>query len=98
MIILKDVFLGILELLKDLWVNNVKILLVFVSKNGFFLFVKMGLESYFDVIVDLVKVVNGKFVLDIFLFVVKEIGLIFCDCIGIEDVKVGIVVIIVSGV
>ncbi len=48
----KDVFPGILELLKDLRANNVKISLASASKNGPFLLAKMGLESYFDAIAD----------------------------------------------
>lgn len=39
----KDVFPGILELLKDLRANNIKISLASASKNGPFLLAKMGL-------------------------------------------------------
>lgn len=71
----KDVFPGILELLKDLRANNIKISLASASKNGPFLLAKMGLESYFDAIADPAKVANGKPAPDIFLLAAKEIGL-----------------------
>ncbi len=93
----KDVFPGILELLKDLRANNIKISLASASKNGPFLLAKMGLESYFDAIADPAKVANGKPAPDIFLLAAKEIGLTPRDCIGIEDSKAGIAAIIASG-
>lgn len=93
----KDVFPGILELLKDLRANNVKISLASASKNGPFLLAKMDLESYFDAIADPAKVANGKPAPDIFLLAAKEIGLTPRDCIGIEDAKAGIAAIIASG-
>ena len=47
-----DVYPGILQLLKDLRSNKIKIALASASKNGPFLLERMNLTGYFDAIAD----------------------------------------------
>ncbi|EPH95697.1 beta-phosphoglucomutase [Enterococcus faecalis 13-SD-W-01] len=93
----KDVFPGILPLLKQLREENIKIALASASKNGPFLLDKLGLSDYFDAIADPAKVHQGKPAPDIFLLAAEEIGLPVADCIGIEDAKAGIQAVQASG-
>ncbi len=93
----EDVFPGILDLLKELRANNIKISLASASKNGPFLLSKMALADYFDAIAAPAKVIKGKPSPDIFLLAAKEIGLSPHECIGIEDAKAGITAILASG-
>ncbi|MGX7243818.1 beta-phosphoglucomutase [Enterococcus quebecensis] len=92
-----DVYPGILELLKTLKSQGIKISLASASKNGPFLLEKMMLMEYFDGIADPAKVVKGKPDPEIFQLAAEEVGLTAIECIGIEDAKAGIQAIIASG-
>ncbi len=63
----KDVYPGILELLKELKNAGIKISLASASKNGPFLLKQMALTDYFDGIADPAKVAAGKPAPDIFI-------------------------------
>ncbi|MDR0921837.1 MAG: beta-phosphoglucomutase [Lactobacillales bacterium] len=86
----KDVYPGILTLLRDLKANGIKIALASASKNGPFLLERMELTSYFDAIADPAKVAAGKPAPDIFLAAASGIGVASEKCIGIEDAQAGI--------
>lgn len=92
----KDVYPGILELLKSLKRQGIKISLASASKNGPFLLKKMALKSYFDGIADPAEVAKGKPDPEIFQLAAKNVGLTAAECIGIEDAKAGIQAIIAS--
>ncbi|WEV44874.1 beta-phosphoglucomutase [Streptococcaceae bacterium ESL0687] len=93
----KDVYPGILPLLKDLKKNNFKIALASASKNGPVLLAKMNLLSYFDAIADPNKIAAGKPAPDIFLEAARGLGIQASMAIGIEDAKAGIEAIKKSG-
>lgn len=93
----KDVFPGILELLKDLKKNHIKTALASASKNGPALLDKMGLSEYFDTIVDPASLKAGKPAPDIFLAAANQLALPIEACIGIEDAQAGILAIKKSG-
>lgn len=93
----KDVYPGILELLKDLKQSGIKISLASASKNGPFLLKQMELTEYFDGIADPAKVKAGKPAPDIFILAAQVVGLKPEECLGIEDAQAGIAAIKASG-
>lgn len=93
----KDVYPGILDLLKHLKKEEIKISLASASKNGPFLLEKMALMSYFDGIADPAEVAKGKPDPEIFQLAAEKVGLTAAECIGIEDAKAGIQAILASG-
>lgn len=93
----KDVYPGILELLKELKDAGIKISLASASKNGPFLLKQMALTDYFDGIADPAKVAAGKPAPDIFILAAQVVGLDPDECIGIEDAQAGIAAIKACG-
>jgi beta-phosphoglucomutase len=93
----KDVYPGILELLKELKNAGIKISLASASKNGPFLLKQMALTDYFDGIADPAKVAAGKPAPDIFILAAQVVGLDPDECIGIEDAQAGIAAIEACG-
>ena len=93
----KDVYPGILELLKELKNAGIKITLASASKSGPFLLKQMALTDYFDGIADPAKVAAGKPAPDIFILAAQVVGLDPDECIGIEDAQSGIAAIKACG-
>ena len=93
----KDVYPGILELLKELKNAGIKISLASASKNGPFLLKQMALTDYFDGIADPAKVAAGQPAPDIFILAAQVVGLDPNECIGIEDAQAGIAAIKACG-
>ena len=93
----KDVYPGILALLKELKGAGIKISLASASKNGPFLLKQMALTEYFDGIADPAKVAAGKPAPDIFILAAHEVGLDPDECVGIEDAQAGIAAIKACG-
>ncbi|MGH1647084.1 beta-phosphoglucomutase [Enterococcus gilvus] len=93
----KDVYPGIVDLLKALKDADIKISLASASKNGPFLLKQMALTPYFDGIADPSAVKAGKPAPDIFQLAAKVVGLAPEECIGIEDAQAGITAIKASG-
>lgn len=93
----KDVYPGILELLKELKNAGIKISLASASKNDYFLLKQMALTDYFDGIADPAKVAAGKPAPDIFILAAQVVGLDPDECIGIEDAQSGIAAIKACG-
>ena len=92
-----DVYLGILDLLKDLRANGKKIALASASKNGPFLLQQMQLTDYFDAIADPAKVAASKPAPDIFQAAAQGVGVAVRECIGIEDAAAGVAAIKAAG-
>ncbi|MHC5267656.1 beta-phosphoglucomutase [Enterococcus sp. LJL98] len=85
-----DVYPGILDLLKTLRKQNIKIALASASKNGPVLLDKMGITDFFDGIANPASVKNGKPAPDIFLEAARLIDTPITQCLGIEDALAGI--------
>jgi len=92
-----DVYPGILQLLKDLRANGIKIALASASKNGPTLLEKMELTSYFDAIADPAKVAASKPAPDIFIAAADAVSVKPEDSIGLEDSIAGITAIKAAG-
>jgi len=92
-----DVYPGILDLLKDLKAEGIKIALASASKNGPFLLERMALTDYFDAIADPAKVSASKPAPDIFIAAAEGVGVQPEEAIGLEDAQAGITAIKASG-
>lgn len=86
----KDLADGALALLKALKENNYKLALASASNNAPFLLTTMGIEAYFDAVVDPKTIEKGKPAPDIFLKACDLLALRPYECIGIEDAYAGI--------
>lgn len=85
-----NLFEGVEELLKTLKERNFIIALGSGSRNGPFLIKAMGIDKYFDYVVNPYKIKNGKPAPDIFLDARDKFKLNSRECIGIEDSIEGI--------
>ena len=81
--------------LKD---HNVKTCVCSVSKNAFFIIDRLGLNGYFDHIIDAARIKNAKPDSDIFAIGAYVLGTAPEESIGIEDAKAGIEAIQKAGV
>ena len=77
----------ILEFLKG---NDIPIALGSASKNARPILEKVGLLSYFDIIVDGNNVLNAKPDPEVFLLAAKQLGVNASDCVVFEDAVAGI--------
>ena len=89
----KDILPGIEQLLKDLRLAGFKIAMASASKNAFAVTNSLGLNDYFDHIVDAAKVVNSKPDPEVFLKAAEAIGVSPDNCIGVEDAAAGVTAI-----
>jgi len=89
----KDILPGIEQFLQDLKEEGYKIAMASASKNAFAVTDSLGLNDYFDHIVDAAKVVNSKPDPEVFLKAAKAVGVAPKKCIGIEDAVAGVTAI-----
>lgn len=92
-----DLSPGTLDLLVYLKKHGYKIALASASKNAPFLLKAMGIEQYFDAVVDPQEIANGKPAPDIFLKACEMIDLQPHECVGVEDAYAGVESIIAAG-
>lgn len=85
-----DTLPGITEVLEELRSENMKIGLASASRNAFFVIDRLQLDDYFDVMVDVEKVANGKPDPEIFLTAAAKLGVDPRTCVGIEDAEAGV--------
>ena len=93
----RDIYPGILELLRALREKGIKIALASASKNGPFLLKQMDIEDYFDAVADPAKIAVSKPAPDIFLAAAEQVEVPISACIGIEDAQAGIQAIQAAG-
>jgi len=89
----KDILPGIEQFLTDLRANGYKIAMASASKNAFAVTDSLGLNDYFDHIVDAAKIINSKPDPEIFLKAADFIGVEAEKCIGVEDAAAGVTAI-----
>lgn len=85
-----EIFPGVLELLKALRGDNVKIALASSSKNAMTVIDKLGIKKWFEVIVDGNMIVNSKPDPEIFLTAAQRLGVDPIDCVVVEDAEAGV--------
>jgi len=85
-----DILPGIIELLKELKENNIKIGLASASKNALTVLERLQLKDYFDYVVDAKNVRKGKPDPEIFMTAAEALNIPYQNCIGVEDAQAGI--------
>lgn len=93
----KDVLPGIMDLLQALQANEIKIGLASASKNASLVIKRLGIQSFFDTIVDAATVANGKPNPEIFLKAADSLMVPYETCIGVEDAAAGVEAIKAAG-
>lgn len=85
-----EIFPGVLELLADLKRNNMRIALASSSKNAQTVIGKLGIKSWFEVVVDGTMITHTKPDPEIFLMAADRLGIKPKDCVVIEDAEAGV--------
>ena len=85
-----EILPGVLDLLKALKQNNIKVVLGSASKNARTILVRCELVDYFDAIVDGTMVSNAKPDPEVFLKGAELVGESPSNCVVFEDAKAGV--------
>jgi beta-phosphoglucomutase len=85
-----EILPGVNDLLQQLKKDNIKIALASSSKNAQRIIEVLGIQDYFETVVDGNMVVNAKPAPDIFLLAAKNISITPQDCIVFEDAEAGV--------
>ena len=93
----QDLLPGIGDCLKDLKKRGIKIGLASSSQNARLIIKKLGLESYFEAMVDPRSLSKGKPDPEIYLKAAAALGLSPAKCAGVEDARAGIEAIRAAG-
>ena len=93
----QDLLPGIGDCLKDLKKRGIKIGLASSSQNAGLIIEKLGLESYFEAMVDPRSLTKGKPDPEIYLKAAAALGLSPAKCAGVEDARAGIEAIRAAG-
>lgn len=93
----QDLLPGIGDCLKDLKKRGLKIGLASSSQNAGLIIKKLGLEPYFEAMVDPRSLSKGKPNPEIYLKAVAALGLSPAKCAGVEDARAGLEAIRAAG-
>ena len=93
----QDLLPGIGDCLKDLKKRGIKIGLASSSQNARLIIKKLGLEPYFEAMVDPMSLSRGKPDPEIYLKAAAALGLTPAKCAGVEDARAGIEAIRAAG-
>jgi beta-phosphoglucomutase len=92
-----DILPGIIEFLIELKEKKVKTVVCSASRNAFTIINSLGLNDYFDHIIDASYIVNAKPANDVFTVGAYIVGAKPNEVVGIEDAKAGITAIKKAG-
>ncbi|MCM3783403.1 beta-phosphoglucomutase [Neobacillus mesonae] len=92
-----DLLPGIEDLLKELKEAGIRIALASASKNAPFILDRLEVTHYFDHVVDVTQMKNGKPDPEIFLTGAAKLGVEPGECVGVEDAEAGIQSILSAG-
>ena len=93
----QDLLPGIGDCLQDLKKRGIKIGLASSSQNASLIIKKLGLESYFEAMVDPRSLSKGKPDPEIYLKAAAALGLTPAKCAGVEDARAGLEAIRAAG-
>ena len=93
----QDLLPGIGDCLRDLKKRGIKIGLASSSQNAGLIIKKLGLDSYFEAMVDPRSLSKGKPDPEIYLKAAAALGLSPAKCVGVEDARAGIEAIRAAG-
>jgi len=86
----KDILPGVMENLKNLKENGIKIAIGSSSKNTPLILKRIGLDKYFDAISDGNNISKSKPDPEVFIKAADMLGIDYCDCMIVEDADAGI--------
>lgn len=92
-----EILPGVINFLKSLRNNNIKISLGSVSKNAKLILNNVGIAPYFDAVIDGTKITHAKPDPEVFLKGAEELGVKPCECVVFEDAQAGIEAAINAG-
>lgn len=92
-----DILPGISKLIDKAKENGLKIAVASVSKNAVAVLTSLGIFDKFDYIADAKKITKSKPDPEIFAVCAEALGVLGCDCVGIEDSQAGIEAIHAAG-
>lgn len=93
----QDLLPGIGDCLKDLQKRGIKIGLASSSQNAGLIIKKLGLEPYFEAMIDPRSLTKGKPDPEIYLKAAAALGLSPAKCAGVEDARAGLEAIEAAG-
>ena len=93
----QDLLPGIGDCLQDLKKRDIKIGLASSSQNASLIIKKLGLEPYFEAMVDPRSLIKGKPDPEIYLKAAAALGLTPAKCAGVEDARAGLEAIRAAG-
>ena len=85
-----DILPGVNEVLDYLKSNNIKVAIVYSSKNTSLILQKIGLLNSFDAIVDGTMIKKSKPDPEVFIMAADKLNLLPKECIVVEDAKAGV--------
>ena len=85
-----DILPGVMENLKNLKENGIKIAIGSSSKNTPVILKRIGLDKYFDAISDGNNISKSKPDPEVFIKAADMLGIDYCDCMIVEDADAGI--------
>ena len=86
----ENLYNGVEELLHQIKSKGLKIVLASASKNAQFIMERLGIGHFFDSIIDVNEVIQGKPAPDIFLLAAQKAGALPQNCLVIEDSIAGL--------
>jgi len=92
-----DLLPGVEDFLKSISDKGHKIAMASASKNALDVSRLLGIEHYFDHIVDAATITNSKPHPEVFLRAAEAVGVLPQNCIGIEDAAAGVDAILAAG-
>lgn len=91
-----DLYDGVEELLRQLKHQKIKLAVGSASQSAKTILHRLGVEKYFDYVVDAGKIKNSKPAPDIFLDAAENLDIVAEKCVGIEDSQAGIIAILAA--
>ena len=92
-----DILPGVIQLLENLKKYGVQVAVGSSSKNALFILKQIGLDNFFDAVVDGNQIVHTKPNPEVFLLAAKKLGLQPHQCVVLEDAPAGIEAAISGG-
>jgi len=93
----EEIFPGVLQLLKNLKANGIKVALASSSKNAKAVIKLLHIQQEFDVVVDGTMITHSKPNPEIFLLAAQKLGLDPKECLVFEDAEAGVEAAVAAG-
>jgi beta-phosphoglucomutase len=88
---------GAMDFMEELKAHGIKVAIGSSSKNGMMILQKVGMDAYFDAVVDGNDITKSKPDPEVFLIAAKRLDIEPWDCLVIEDTEAGVAAGIAAG-